>query len=438
MMDSIGLALIVAALGAGFAIGWMRGKQMLAGAVSRPDYDKAIEEKTALAARLDAMLADRKELAEKLEKTESTLTEYRERAIKAETSLKTEQQKLLEQKQLLKVEFENTANAMLEKINAKFIDQSEKKIGDLLNPVQEKLNDFKKLVTDSFSEQGKEQRSLKDVISAITLQADGLTKALRGDVKAQGNWGEIMLERILEQSGLEKGVAYTTQGEDMQLKTEDGSRQRPDVIVHLPDGKHLIIDSKVSLTAYDRYCSATDDVRSAHLKDFVASVRGHITNLADKDYARNAGLAAPDFVMLFMPIEGAFSLAVQHDPELHAFAWGKRIVMVSPNNLFAIMQTAASLWRIEKSNRNAEDIAYRGAQLYDKFVGFVEDMQAIGKQLDVTRGKYDAALGKLAQGPGNLVRQSEEMRKLGLKAKKQLPKELTLDDEMPMLAQTQG
>lgn len=438
MTDSIGLVLMAAALAAGFALGWMRGRQALAGAVPRADYDRAIEEKAALAARLEAMGAERKEQAARQDRTDSALTEARERAICAEAGLKAEQQKLVEQKQQLKVEFENMANAMLEKINAKFIDQSEKKIGELLTPMQEKLNDFKKLVTDSFSEQGKEQRSLKDVISAITLQTDGLTKALRGDVKAQGNWGEIMLERILEQSGMEKGVAYTTQGENMQLKAEDGSRQRPDVIVHLPDGKHLIIDSKVSLTAYERYSSASEEDRLAHLKEFIASVRAHITNLAGKDYASNAGLSAPDFVILFMPIEGAFSLAVQHDPELHPFAWSKRIVMVSPNNLFAIMQTAASLWRIEKSNRNAEDIAYRGAQLYDKFVGFVEDMQAIGKQLDAARGKYDAALGKLAQGPGNLVRQTEEMRKLGLKSKKQLPKELTLDDETPMLEQTQG
>jgi DNA recombination protein RmuC len=324
---------------------------------------------------------------------------------------------------------------MLEQMGKKFNAQSEEKLGELLKPMKEGLNNFSKLVNDSFGEQGKEQRSLKDQIEKIVLQADSLSKALRGDVKAQGNWGEIVLERILEQSGLEKGLTYTVQGEDMKLKAEDGSRQKPDVVVNLPDGKHLIIDSKVSLTAYDRYCSEQDtSLQAGHLKDFLISIRAHIAGLAGKDYAHNAGLAAPNFVMLFMPIEGAFSLAVQQDPELTEYAWSRRIALVCPTTLFATLQTVSSLWRIEKSNRNAEDIAKRGAALYDKFVGFVEDMQGIGKQLDGARTKFDGAMNKLSTGTGNLLRQAEDMRKLGLKPKKALPRELTLDSAEEPLA----
>lgn len=437
-MDMVGVLLALAmGAGLGFFMGQLAGRSKLAGAVARSDYDRVAGELAALSARLADAQARITELDGKLEQKGREAVQANERAVKASTEAQAEARRLEEQKQALEqmhkqmeVKFQNLSSQMLEQMGVKFNTQSEEKLGALLKPMGEQLKGFNELVTKSFGEQTGQQNSLRQEIEKIVLQADSLSKALRGDVKAQGNWGEIMLERILEQSGLAKGTDYTLQGEDMQLKADDGSRQKPDVVVNLPEGKHLIIDSKVSLVAYDRYCSAADDMqRGVQLKAFLASIRGHIVDLAGKAYSDNQKLAAPDFVMLFMPIEGAFSLAVQQDTELHAFAWGKRIALVCPSTLFATLRTVASLWKIEKQNRNAADIAERGAALYDKFVGFVDDMQAIGKQLDAAKGRYDSALNKLSTGAGNVVRQAEMMRELGLKTKKALPKELTMGED---------
>ncbi|MDE3060751.1 MAG: DNA recombination protein RmuC, partial [Pseudomonadota bacterium] len=254
---------------------------------------------------------------------------------------------------------------------------------------------------------------------------DSLTKALRGDVKAQGNWGEVMLERILEESGLRKGEDYVLQGEAMGLSGEDGGRQRPDVIIKLPDDKHVIIDAKVSLTAYERYCADGDE---SHLRDFLKSVRNHVAGLESKRYQDNDKLNTPDVVMLFMPVEGAFALAMQQDRELHQYAWGKRIVIVSPTMLFANLRTIASLWRIERQNRYAYEIADQGGRLYDKFVGFIEDMQLIGRQMSGLHKSYDSAMNKLSEGRGNLVGSVEKLKSLGAKASKSLPKDLLAEE----------
>ncbi len=414
------IALVLVGAACGFAFGWMRSKQLLASAVTRREYDTLMQANTALATKLEAA-----------EQLKSERTAFHERALTAEAENKALKQQMKEQQEQLRAEFTNTANKILENVSTKFSTQSEKQIGDLLNPLRERLGEFQKTVVDSFSTQGKEQHTLKAEIQKIVLQTDGLTKALRGDVKAQGNWGEVILERILEEAGLRKDHEYTTQGENMGLTGAAGNRLQPDVIINLPDGKHIIVDSKVSLTSYERFCSEADELAKAvHLKEFLKSVKNHINGLEQKRYQDIEKLGTPDFVLMFMPVEGAYSMAVQQDQELHSYAWGKKIVIVCPATLFATLRTVASLWRIESQNRNAQEIARQGGALYDKFVGFVDDMHAIGKQAAKLQDTYDQAMNKLKDGRGNLINSVEKIRQLGLKPSKSLPKEQSHDSEI--------
>jgi DNA recombination protein RmuC len=345
----------------------------------------------------------------------------------------------IEEKVALK--FENLAHKIFEEKTDRFKKESQEGISQLLNPLRERLQDFQKKIDDSFGAQMKEHISLKKEIEHIvavnqrmTQQTESLTRALKGDVKAQGNWGEVILEKILEDSGLQKGVNYTLQGADMKLRhAEDASRLKPDVIVHLPEGKHVIVDAKVSLTAYERY-TATEDAaeKIRHMKEYLLSVRAHVNGLAERRY-QDAGLSTPDFVLLFMPIEGAYSLAVQQDPELHGYAWNKKIVIVSPTTLFATLKTINSVWQLERQNRHAQEIARQGGDLYDKVAGFVADMQKIGRQIDVTRDIYNEALDKLSRGRGNIMNRAQKLKELGVKTSKDLPKELLEDnDELPL------
>ena len=411
-------------------------KEQLTPDITRAEYDTLAHENTALATRLqstlDSMDALNDNYAELRHKHEALHTQ----AITLQAAKSAVEERLNEQQNLWQTQFKQMAGTILEEVSTKFSTQSQKQLGEVLHPFRERLGEFQKLVTDSFSTQGKEQHSLKNEIEKIVLQTGSLTKALRGDVKAQGNWGEIMLERILEESGLEKGVAYAVQGVDMNLATADGSRQRPDVIIHLPEGKHIIIDSKVSLTAYERFCAEPQE--DMHLRDFIKSIKAHIIGLEQKRYQDNEKLSTPDFVLMFMPIEGAYSLALQQDRELHQFAWGRRIVMVCPTTLFTTLQTIASLWRIESQNRNTQEIARQAGALYDKFVGFVDDLEMVGKRLDDAQGAYDKALNKLKDGKGNLITSTEKLRKLGVKNTKLLRSELVTDesDEVakPLLA----
>lgn len=391
---------------------------------------------------LHAEIKSNKEKLEKLEEelatTKSERTELHERALKAEADKEAAEKHSKEQKEQLRLEFQNMSTGLLEQMGKKFSADSEKQMGDILNPFRERLGEFKKLVETKFENQGKEQHTLKSEIEKIVLQTDSLTKALRGDAKAQGNWGEVMLERILEESGLRRDIDYVVQAVDMNLTTADGSRQMPDVIVRLPDDKHIIIDAKVSLTAYDRYCAAEDDAeRIKQRKEFIRSVKNHVTGLEQKRYQHNEKLSTPDMVLMFMPTEGAFSFAIQSDLELHSFAWGKKIVIVSPTTLFATLKTIASIWRIEQQNKYALQIADEGGKLYDKFVGFVGDLQSVGTQMDKLNKTYDGAMNKLKTGTGNLVGRAEKMKQLGAKATKALPADVVeeaSDDKIVMLS----
>ena len=335
------------------------------------------------------------------------------------------------------VQFENVANKILDEKNKKFNEQSQKDITNLLTPFKDQFQQFQTVVKDSFGTQAKEQFALKEEIKRVvevhesmTLQTRGLTDALKGDSKTQGNWGEVMLEKILDDSGLRKGQDYIVQGAGMGLKeSETGKSQRPDVVIHLPDNKHVIIDSKVSLTHYEGFCSAeTAEEKSQYLAQFLRSVKKHVTDLQDRGYEHIDKLESPDFVLMFMPIEGAYALAVQSDTELHRYAWDKKIVIVCPSTLFATLKTIASIWRLELQNKHAVEIARQGGELYDKVVGFIEDMDAIGSQLGKVQKTYDGAMNKLSTGRGNIIGKTEKLKTLGAKAKKSMPTEF-LNDE---------
>ncbi len=328
--------------------------------------------------------------------------------------------------------FENLSNQIFDQKSDSFKKQSQETISNLLNPLKEKLVEFEKKVEDSFGEQSKEQYSLKEEIKniiesneKITLQAQSLANALKGDSKVQGDWGEVILEKILEDSGLRKNIDYIVQGGGLNLRDIDDRLQKPDVIVKLPENKHVIIDSKVSLTHYERFFSETDnDKNSVHLKQFLASVKKHIGDLEKRRYQDIEKLGTPDFVLMFIPIEAAYILAVQEDPQLQNYAWNKKVVLVCPTTLFATLRTIASVWRLELQNKNALEIARQGGQLYDKIAGFVGDMQVIGKKIDDASSAYIKAINKLSDGRGNILSKTEKLKELGAKTSKSLPQEL--------------
>ncbi|MBN1783423.1 MAG: DNA recombination protein RmuC [Alphaproteobacteria bacterium] len=327
--------------------------------------------------------------------------------------------------------FENLAHKIFESRDEKFKRDSAENISTVLKPLKDRLTDFQKKIDDSFSFQNKETISLKtelkhmlDMNKKMSEQAENLTLALKGDVKVQGNWGEIMLEKILEESGLRKGQDYILQGIDMGLKNEaTGAPLKPDVVVNLPEDKHIIIDSKLSLTHYERHASAPDEAKQAlHMRAFLDSIRSHIKDLEKKRYQDQTKLGTPDFVFMFMPIEGAYISAIINDPELHRFAWDRRIVLVGPSTLIATLKTVASIWQLERQGRNATQIAEEGGKLYDKIVGFIEDMERLKSNFKTAQGTLDSAMNKFSEGKGSVLSRTEKMKELGAKASKSLPK----------------
>lgn len=376
----------------------------------------------------------------RLEK-EVTRLETENRALQAR--LDTQRGELAEAHEQMKTQFENLAGKILETNSQKFREFGEKSFLQVLTPFREKVLEFQKTVQESYHTESRERFALKEELKRIvelnqrmTTEATNLTRALKADVKAQGNWGELILERLLEQSGLRKGHEYTIQGEGLGLKTEGGDHQRPDVILNLPDGKHVIIDSKVSLKSYEMHASAeAAEARDAATKAFLQSVYKHVDGLSGKNYASLTGLSAPDFVLLFMPLEPAFALALQSDGELVSYAWNKRVAFVSPTTLLVTLGTVASLWKTERQNKNALEIARQGGNLYDKFVAFTQDLERVGKSLEDSQRAYGDAVGKLRDGKGNLVARAETLRKLGAKTTKELSAKLTMDEDLDAPAQ---
>lgn len=346
--------------------------------------------------------------------------------------LATQKQEIEDLHKKLNSDFELLANKLLEEKTKKFTEQNRENLDQILTPLRERIKDFEEKVERSYGEEKKDKAELRGEIKKlmelnqqISTEASNLTNALKGDAKKQGNWGELILERIMESSGLEKGQQY-----HVQYSTEgaEGNRLQPDVVVQLPEGKHIIIDSKVSLVAYERMVNAeTEEEQLRELALHITSVKNHIKQLSDKNYPSAKGLNAPDFVLLFMPIESSFSQAIKADDDLFHFAWERNIVIVGPSTLLATLRTISAIWKQEMQNRNAQAIAEKGAAMYDKFVAFVEDLKKVGVQLGKAQEAYGDAYNKLSEGKGNLVRRAEEMRKLGAKGSKQLPSELLLD-----------
>ncbi len=332
---------------------------------------------------------------------------------------------LEERQEQLRKDFELLANKILEEKSLKFTEQNKENIKQILNPLQEKIQVFEKKVEDTQKESIsmhsalKEQLlGLKDLNVQMTKEATNLTKALKGDSKMQGNWGELVLERVLEKSGLEKDREYFVQ---QSFTLEDGARVLPDVVLLLPDNKKMIIDSKVSLTDYERFVNTEDEEKEIFLKSHINSIKKHIDQLSEKNYQDLYDIESPDFVLMFVPIEPAFAVVINEDNSIYNKAFEKNIVIVTPSTLLATLRTIDTMWNNEKQQRNAIEIARQAGALYDKFEGLVNDLTGVGKKIDAAKTDYSAAMNKLVEGKGNLITSVEKLKKLGAKAKKALP-----------------
>ncbi|MES3008166.1 MAG: DNA recombination protein RmuC [Pseudomonadota bacterium] len=363
-------------------------------------------------------------------------TRYREQITHLQTTLEQERKQSAEKLALLQqareqmsLEFKSIANEILEEKSRRFTVSNRESISEILKPLNEKILHFEKKVEETYDREAKERfslakeiRGLQELNTRISEDAVNLTNALKGENKTQGTWGEVILESILEKSGLVKGREYETQ---VNLRAEDGSRSQPDVIVHMPENKHVVIDAKVSLKAYESYCSESDQERRAELlRQHVHSVRSHVKALSSKDYQNLMTLNSLDFVLLFMPVEAAFSVAVQQDGGLFTDAFEKNIILVGPSTLLATLRTIQNIWRYEQQSQNAIEIANSAGALYDKFVAFVGDLEEIGGRIDATQKSYDKAHNKLISGKGNLITRIEKLKHLGARASKKHPEQI--------------
>lgn len=383
--------------------------------------DGSREREAQLSAEVQSL---RRDLEDKLQR----LTRSQVLVEKSEAAL-AEQRHLLEQtRKAMAEQFENLANRIFEEKQQMFVRRSEDSLRKSLDPLERQLGDFRKRVEHVYDRENAERNSLMGQIKALREQTQrisdealNLTSALKGDRKIQGNWGEVVLERLLEESGLQKGREYETQ----VTITSDGRRRQPDVIVRLPESKDLIIDSKVSLVDYERYASAeTDEERMQALKQHVNSLRAHITGLNKKAYEQLEGVRTLDFVFIFVPIEAAYMLAMQADPELFRFAYEKQIVLVSPTSLMATLRTVENIWRYEKQNKNAEKIAAEAGKLHDQFAMVLESLDELGDRIRQADDAYQQTYKRLATGRGNAVKRVDSLRKLGAKTRKQINADL--------------
>ncbi len=362
------------------------------------------------------------ELSKQLSVAETDYKNLRERMDEQKKELQSFQEKFSQEFQIL-------ANNIFEEKTKKFTDQNRVNLAEILNPLKDKIVEFEMKVDQTNRENiernsalGEQMRSLKELNQRITKEAQNLTKALKGDTKTQGNWGEFILESILENSGLEKNREYVIQD---TYFNEEGRRFQPDVIIKLPEDKNIVIDSKVTLVAYERYVSNDNEKEKAtYLKNHLLAVRTRIKELSKKEYQARYGVKGLDFVLMFIPIEPAFSLAVQHDSNLFNEAYEKNIVIVSPTTLIATLRTISNIWKNEYQNRNAMEIARQGGDLYDKFVSFTEDLKSVGKHIDATQQSYLDAMKKLYRGKGDLVSRVQKIKKLGAKTSKSLDPKL--------------
>lgn len=439
------LGLLLAAIAVGLlaiALGRARVREALAAGRRERDAEvaalardrQAAEDRcTDLAARLQAMEAELREVrgAREAADTRAATSEAR-----LEEQLRAADQRyrdLEHSRERLKAEFQQLAQEILEDKSRRFSEQNASQLGQLLTPLREQIGDFRKLVSDSYEKEGKERaglqaelRQLVELNRQLSDEAGNLTRALTTDNRTQGYWGELKLERLLESAGLEKGQQYLTQE---SFSDEQGDRYRPDALLLLPEDRQIVIDAKVALLDYQRACGDVAEAeREQHLARHAQALRSHVRQLGEKDYSRLHGLSSPDLVLMFVPVEAAFLEALRRDPELYDYAYARKIILVGPSNLLASLRLVAQVWRTEAQNRNAKAIAERGAVLYDKFVGFTEDLARVGDALGRAQKAHEDALGKLSSGRGNLVRQAEMLRKLGVAPSKRLAGRLAQDD----------
>ena len=426
------ITLLIIGLAAGAAFGWL-----LATFKSKSSTGK-IEERASI------LEQGKKEAEINLSSERNKVIELSSKLSSLQSDYNNLQQKLAEQKDDLEKlqekftkEFENLANKIFEEKTNKFSEQSKANLSEILNPLREKISEFQNKVEETNKESidrnaalRQQLLTLKDMNQQMSQDAQNLVKALKGDTKIQGDWGELQLEKILERSGLRKGEEYSVQ----ESFTTDDGRKRPDVIINLPEEKKIIVDSKVSLVEYERFVSSvTEDEKSIHLKAFINSVKKHVKDLSEKKYQNLFDESSLDFVLMFIPIEPAFLLAIQFGENLYVDAYDKNIVIVSPSTLLATLRTIANIWKQEHQNRNVLEIAKQSGALYDKFVGFVDDLVNVGNRIDQAKGGYVDAMKKLSEGSGNLVNRAEKIKKLGAKTSKSLPQAILnraeIDDE---------
>ncbi len=392
-------------------------------------------ERAALSVRAERVTVLEQELAQLRDRHgqgTQTIAELRARLDEQQQAADARLRELEGARERLKTEFQALASDILEDKSRRFDERSHEQLGHLLNPLREQIGDFRKAVNEAYEKEGHarvalqtEVQQLRELNLSLNKEAQSLTRALSSDSRSQGYWGELKLERLLEMAGLEKGSQYRTQE---SFRDGDGDLYRPDAVLLLPGGRDIVIDAKMTLTDYQRACASDDpDERERHLGQHVAAMRRHVVQLGQKDYSRLEGLSAPDLVFLFVPVEGAFLEALRRDPALYDDAHKRRIILVGPSNLLASLRLVAQIWRTEDQNRNAQIIADKAGAMYDKFVGFVDDLSKLGDHLDRAQRAQQAALGKLARGKGNLVRRAEELRQLGVAPGKQLP--VTLVDQ---------
>lgn len=379
--------------------------------------------------RLDEKTKENSELRREKEFTALELARKNEELKNVQLKLQENKEEVEKLQDKFTKEFENLANKILDEKSNKFTEQNKKNIKDILNPLQEKIQTFEKKVEDTQKESIsmhsalKEQLlGLKELNAQMSKETLNLTKALKGDSKTQGNWGELVLERVLEKSGLEKDREYFVQ---QSFTNDEGKRIMPDVVIHLPDNKKMIVDSKVSLTAYEQYVNSEDDLeKERFVKEHVNSLKRHVEQLSEKKYEDIYKIESPDFVLLFVPIEPAFAVALNEDNTLYNKAFERNIVIVTPTTLLATLRTIDTMWNNEKQQRNALEIARQAGALYDKFNGLLADLVNIGKKIDSTKADYAAAMNKLVEGRGNLITSVEKLKKMGAKAKKALPEKI--------------
>ena len=404
-----------------FIIGWLLGSRR------RPiaPADNRLEQE--LRAQVSQRDSDLSQLRSQLTRSTEQRVELDTQLKNATERLAAERRQIEELQQKFQKDFEAISNKLLLASSSQFDKQSFESLGKILDPLKNELKEFKAKLENTQLETARNTVVLKEQIARIGTEASNLSRALKGDVKALGNWGENMLDQILEKSGLQEGLHYTRQH---SAKGDEGDQRFLDVIIHLPDNKHLVIDSKVSLKCYEEQVNSADDVlRAKHLQAHIDCVRNHFRSLGTKRYHDIYSINAPDFVLMYIPIEPAFFTAVAHDPGLFSEALDKNVVLTTNSTLLATLRTVASVWRLADQQKNAIEIARRGGQLHDKFAGFIDDLLQIGAALKKGQETWDDAMNKLGKGPGNLIRQAQQLKELGVKASKALPPQLVANAE---------